>query len=161
MLLTVNGGADKPSGGSWSTFSDRRLKDIDGRYQKGLADIVRLNPVWFRYKPGNALGLPSDLMQAGVVAQEVQPVFPETVTPSRDGYLEFNMSAIQFAMINAFKELKTKSDQQTAEIAALNARLKGAGRLEAALRDQADAIRTLRAEVSVLRRTIRIRTASR
>ncbi len=161
MLLTVNGGADKPSGGSWSTFSDLRLKAVFGPYSKGLTEIVRLNPVWFRYRPGNPLGLPSDSMQAGIIAQEVQPVFPETVTSSRGGYLEFNMSAIQFAMINAFKELKEKSDLQAEEIASLKMRLSSADRLTATVEKQAAALRILQAEVSALQKASRLRTAAR
>jgi len=35
-LLSVNGSADKPGGGSWGTFSDRRLKTLHGSFNAGL-----------------------------------------------------------------------------------------------------------------------------
>ena len=31
-LLTVNGNADKPGGGSWGTYSDGRLKTVNGSF---------------------------------------------------------------------------------------------------------------------------------
>ena len=156
MLLTVNGSADKPSGGSWSTLSDSRLKNVSGPYDKGLADIAKLEPVLFRYKPGNPLGLPSDPMQAGIIAQDARLAFPETVSPSRGGFLAFNMSAIQFAMINAFKELKTKTDKQSTEIARL---AKESAALAAGMREQANAIHQLRAQMAVLERKSHVRIA--
>lgn len=54
-LLSVNGGADKPGGGSWATFSDRRLKTLDGEFTLGVDEIVKLNPVRYRYKLDNGM----------------------------------------------------------------------------------------------------------
>ena len=122
LLLSVNGGADKASGGSsWAVFSDRRLKVVEGRYRRGLADLIRLDPVRFHYKANNPLGLPSTSDEVGVVAQDAQKVFPESVSESRLHFLEFNMSPVQFAMINAIKELKATSDRQNVQIAKLGA----------------------------------------
>ena len=111
MTLTVNGNADKASGGTaWSVFSDVRLKDVQSAYSRGLNDIVKLDPVLFHYKKNNPLLLPSKDVEVGVVAQQARAAFPETVTVSKSGYLEFNMSAVQFAMINAFKDVKARED---------------------------------------------------
>jgi hypothetical protein len=108
--LSVNGGADKASGGtSWTVFSDRRLKDVNGPYERGLDAIVALHPVRFHYKRANALGLPSNSAEVGVIAQEVRSVLPEAVTTGKKGYLEFNMSPVQFAMINAIKDLASQN----------------------------------------------------
>jgi hypothetical protein len=124
LKLSVNGDADKASGGTaWSVFSDARLKSVGGPYRRSLADIVKLYPVIFHYRKDNPLHLPSNNVEVGVIAQQAQGAFPETVTASRSGFLEFNMSAVQFAMINAFKELKTRTDEQSAEMNAMKMRI--------------------------------------
>jgi trimeric autotransporter adhesin len=110
-MLVVNGAAAKPGGGSWSTWSDIRLKNIQGNYEKGLKEISLLQPVKFTYKAGNPCNLPSDQNYVGFVAQEVQKVFPEAVSEGNDGYLTLDANAINVAMVNAFKELKAENDQ--------------------------------------------------
>jgi hypothetical protein len=113
--LDVNGTAGKTGGGSWSTSSDIRLKNVTGNYNKGLSEITALQPVLFTYKIANPRNLPSDAEQIGFVAQDVQKVFPEAVTEAEDGYLDFNIHAINVAVVNALKELKTENDQLKAE----------------------------------------------
>ncbi len=114
-LLAVNGVASKPGGGSWVAFSDIRLKDIRGNYERGLSDIIRLQPVRFNYKKDNSLNLPSEREYVGFVAQEVQKAFPESVTENKNGYLEFDMSGVNVAVINALKELKAENDVLSTE----------------------------------------------
>ncbi len=104
-MLAVNGVASKPGGGTWTAFSDIRLKDIHGNYDRGLEDIIRLEPVRFNYKNGNPLDLPSAPEYVGFVAQEVQKIFPEAVTETPGGYLEFDMHMVNVAVVNALKEL--------------------------------------------------------
>ena len=41
--LSVNGTAGKTGGGSWSTFSDRRVKTDIQTYSKGLNEIMEIN----------------------------------------------------------------------------------------------------------------------
>jgi hypothetical protein len=117
QLLSVNGNADKASGGtSWATWSDVRLKNVDGAYERGLAEVAKIDTVRFHYKKDNALHLPSDSQEFGVIAQDIRKVFPESVTESKNGYLQFNMSPVEFAMINAIKQLKAIDDHQSARI---------------------------------------------
>jgi len=63
------GGAWKPGGGSWADSSDARIKNVEGNYASGLAEIVTLNPVLFTFKgndtvgqqaPTNRIGPPSE-----------------------------------------------------------------------------------------------------
>ena len=119
--LHVNGSAGKPGGGSWSNASDIRLKDVDGAYSKGLNEIAALDPIMFHYKDDNARDLPSDAQEYGFVAQDVQTVFPEAVSQGEDGYLDFNMHAINVAMVNAIKELKAENQALRQDIAGLKA----------------------------------------
>ena len=109
--LVVNGTAAKTGGGSWSTLSDVRMKDLTGEYQKGLNEIMQLKPVTFTYKAGNPRELNSNEPQIGFVAQDVQKIFPEAVTECKDGYLDFNIHAVNVALVNAVKELKAENEQ--------------------------------------------------
>jgi hypothetical protein len=109
--LVVSGTAAKTDGGSWSNLSDIRLKNLTGNYEKGLKEIVALQPVKFFYKKGNPRELASDKEQIGFVAQDVQKIFPEAVTEAEDGYLDFNIHSVNVAVVNAIKELKAENDQ--------------------------------------------------
>jgi len=121
--LEVNGSAGKTGGGSWTTSSDMRLKDVKGAYTKGLKEITALQPIRFNYKTGNARHLPTDVEQIGFVAQEVQKIFPEAVTEGKDGYLDFNIHAINVALVNAVKELKAENEQLKTRIEKIEAQL--------------------------------------
>ena len=116
-LLTVNGSADKPGGGSWGTFSDGRLKNLNGNFNSGLSQVLKLNPVRYRYKADNALGIRDTGEHIGVVAQDVQRVIPEAVTENSKGYLLVNNDPIIWSMLNAIKE-------QQGEIRALKSELR-------------------------------------
>lgn len=108
-LLTVNGEAAKPGGGSWTVWSDKNLKDIKGDYNKGLNEILQLHPIVYFYKKDTPLNLPSDKEYTGLIAQEVQEVFPEAVTKGKDGYLTLDMQAVNMAVFNAIKTLNNQN----------------------------------------------------
>ncbi len=137
-LLSVNGSANKPGGGSWETFSDGRLKNLNGSFSSGLSQILKLHPVRYRYKPDNGLGIHDTDEHIGVVAQEVQRVIPEAVTENSKGYLLVNNDPIIWSMVNAIKEQQGQIKQQ-----------------KELLRAQAAAMRSLKAEVRETRETLR------
>jgi len=156
-LLSVNGSADKPGGGSWGTYSDRRLKTVDGGFASGLSQIMKLHPVRYRYKEENALGIRDGEEHVGLVAQDVQRVIPEAVTENSKGYLLLNNDPILWSMLNAIKEqqaqIRTQQKQiraQQAQIAQLSLQLKA---VQASLNtnDRMGAeIRTAKTQVSVI-----------
>ena len=114
--LSVNGGADKPGGGSWGTFSDRRLKTLDGDFGSGLSKILKINPVRYRYKADNAMGIRDTDEHIGVVAQEIQKVIPEAVTENSKGYLLVNNDPIIWTMLNAIKEQQRLIHKQQVQV---------------------------------------------
>ena len=114
-LLSVNGTADKPGGGSWSTFSDGRLKDVGADFTHGLAALENIQPVHYHYKADNPLNLPSQPEYVGVVAQQVQNAVPEAVQRNHDGYLVVNNDPIIWTMVNAIKELNQKRETEAKE----------------------------------------------
>jgi len=104
QLLSVNGDASKSGGGSWQTFSDERLKKINGSYDSGLKAVMRLQPLRYEYKPDNAMGIKPVGERIGVGAHAVQQVIPEAVTKNAEGYLMVNNDPIIWTMLNAIKE---------------------------------------------------------
>ena len=124
QALHVVGNAYKTDGGTaWLSSSDARLKNILGNYNKGLREINSLQPVRFFYKKENPKHLADDIEQVGFVAQDVQKIFPECVATGSDGYLEFNIHAINIALVNAIKDLKAENDRLNSENILLNSRL--------------------------------------
>ena len=85
--LSVSGSADKTGGGSWGTYSDARLKTLHGAFSPGLSQILKINPVRYRYKEENALGIRDHEEHVGLVAQDVQKIIPEAVSETSNGYL--------------------------------------------------------------------------
>jgi Skp family chaperone for outer membrane proteins len=105
QLLSVNGTAGKPGGGTWDVFSDERLKNIKGGYNTGLMALMQLQPIRYEYKPDNALGIRSEGEEhIGFGAQSLQKVLPEAVTRNSSGYLMVKSDPILWTMLNAIKE---------------------------------------------------------
>jgi hypothetical protein len=150
--LSVNGSADKPGGGSWGTFSDGRLKTLNGSFNSGLSQVLKIHPVRYRYKADNPLGIRDAEEHIGVVAQEVQQVIPEAVTENSKGYLLVNNDPIIWAMLNAIKEQQGEFRQQHAELAKALRQIK---QQQSLLRAQNSAMRSLEAEIHDARKTLR------
>ncbi len=122
--LSVNGSADKPGGGSWGTYSDGRLKNLDGNFDSGLSRILKLHPVRYHYKQDNGMGIQDANEHIGLVAQEVQKVIPEAVTQNSKGYLLVNNDPIIWSMLNAIKEQQNLIEKQRQQIRAQEAKIK-------------------------------------
>ena len=121
LMLSVNGGASKVGGGSWSTFSDERLKSIKGNYTSGLKAVMQLQPIRFQYLPKNSLGLNAGEEYVGFGAEAVKKVIPEAVSKSESGYLMVNNDPIILTMLNAIKEQQQEIQQLKKEIRQLRA----------------------------------------
>lgn len=124
QLLSVNGTAGKPGGGTWDVFSDERLKNIKGRYNRGLKALVQLQPIRYEYKPDNALGIKLEGENIGFGAQALQKIIPEAVTKNSEGYLMVKSDPILWTMLNAIKE----QQKEIAELKAQVQRLRGSRR---------------------------------
>jgi hypothetical protein len=118
--LEISGvNARKPGGGSWTVPSDRRLKNIEAPFDRGLEALRGINPVSYHYKPDNAKHLPSDTRFIGPVAQEVEQHIPEAVSTDEQGYRLVNNDPIIWTMFNAIKELEATTQAKEARISAL------------------------------------------
>ena len=116
--LVASESAAKPGGGSWSVFSDSRIKENVTPYTKGLAEILLINTVTYEYN--GLAGTAKGAKYTGIIAQEIKEIFPETVSTYKEKLNEedeektelydFNASDLTFALINAVKELKAEID---------------------------------------------------
>lgn len=112
-ILHINA-QGRSTNAAWATTSDIRLKDIKGKYQHGLDEILKIKTVKFNYKHDNPLKLPSDKTHTGIIAQELQKIIPEAVEETDDGYLTVNNDPVHWAVVNAIQELHgmCKMDQK-------------------------------------------------
>jgi hypothetical protein len=101
----VGGSAAKPGGGSWSATSDARLKHDVRPYKDGLLQLLRINPVYYRYNEQS--GYDTSKAHIGVVAQDLQKVAPymvNTFNRNNQEYLSVDNTAMMYMLINAVKE---------------------------------------------------------
>jgi hypothetical protein len=108
--LHVVGNAAKTSGSSWISLSDGRLKDVKSKYERGIEEISQLEPIIFSFKKDNPLEVPSDDEYVGIIAQDLQNIFPEALSEYGDGYLAYNADPIFWALINAVKQQQKQID---------------------------------------------------
>ncbi|MBS0196220.1 MAG: tail fiber domain-containing protein [Planctomycetes bacterium] len=117
--LTVNGDASKPGGGSWAAFSDPRLKH-DIRPMSGTLDtLLSLHGYSFEYNAdavASGKGLPG--RQLGLMADEVERVFPDWVSRNDAGYRCVTERATTALMVESLRDLRQEKD---AEISSLRA----------------------------------------
>lgn len=116
--IVAAGTAAKPGGGSWSAYSDARVKENIKPYTKGLTELLAVNPVNYEYN--GLAGTIKNIEYTGVIAQEIKDIFPETVSTykaklnetdeEKTELYDFNSTALIFALINAVKELKAEID---------------------------------------------------
>jgi hypothetical protein len=105
--LTITGIARKPGGGSWTNSSDARLKKNVKPLAAALDRLLQLRGVRFEWrdpkKMGNLTG-----PQLGLIAQDVEKVFPEWVSTGPDGYKELTIRGFEALTIEALRELRVE-----------------------------------------------------
>lgn len=140
LELSQNSAA-KPTSSAWTVPSDRRLKDEVGSFNDGLNVVMAIRPVMFKYN--GKLGLPTEEVGIGTIAQELKEIAPymvkttieqssqkigdidyngNTVMPGDPTeYLCVDYGAMNFVLINAIKEQQAQIDALKKEIEALKA----------------------------------------
>ena len=94
--------------------SDRRLKTDITENNDGLEKLLELRPFNYTFK-SDLFGVP----QVGVIAQDLQKIFPNAVTKGKDGYLAIRWDEMFYAMINAIKTLGAKIEKIASDISGL------------------------------------------
>ena len=138
QLLEVDRGGDKAlwSRGSTGPFfreyikdsnvptqnpapSDRRLKNVGKEFTSGLDKIRQLKVFNYTFKKDD-----KKTPHVGVIAQDLQKIFPNAVKKGTDGFLMIRMEDMFYAMINAIKELDLKYQTQEKRINDLEKQMK-------------------------------------
>ena len=83
--------------------SDRRLKNVGKASVDGLEKIKKLEVFNYTFKKD-----PNKTPRVGVIAQDLEKVFPNAVFKGDDGFLRIRMEDMFYAMVNASKELDAK-----------------------------------------------------
>lgn len=99
------------------TPSDIRLKNVGKEFKGGLDEINQLKIYNYTYKR-DADKTP----RVGVMAQDLQKVFPNAVNENNEGYLYIRKDDMFYASLNAIKELFKKMTDNSDKIQALEER---------------------------------------
>ena len=122
LQLSIDSAA-KPGTNTWTIASDERLKKNIKTLEGALDKMLMLHGVTFEWKKpekqGNLTG-----EQMGLIAQEVEKVFPQWVKSNADGYKDLNIGGFEALTAEAIRELKAESDALKARIAVLEEELK-------------------------------------
>lgn len=101
--------AAKPGGGAWTVSSDRRHKKHIKPIEGALRKMLELREIIFRWKEpekhGNLTGT-----QMGMIAQEVEKVFPQWVDTDGKGYKMLTFRGFEALTVEALRELKEQID---------------------------------------------------
>ena len=100
---TINAENIHVGGGSNFYNSDSRLKNVGEKYTAGLEELKKLDFYHYTFKDDK-----DNTPLVGVMAQDLQKVFPDAVTKGEDGYLRIRLEDMFYAVINAVKELDSK-----------------------------------------------------
>jgi hypothetical protein len=102
--------AAKPGGGPWSSSSDIRLKKNVKPLKGALDQLLKLRGVNFEWKEpekhGNLTG-----KQMGLVADEVEEVFPEWIGTDRNGFKSLSIRGFEALTIESFRDLNTVTNE--------------------------------------------------
>jgi hypothetical protein len=102
--------------------SDARLKKNIQPFSPVLDKLVQLQPVSYNWRaeefPQFHFGTSRT---SGLIAQEVEKVFPDMVSVDKDGFKRVNYSELPYLMLQAVRELKTEKDKLQQEMRAKEA----------------------------------------
>ncbi len=101
-----------------TNLSDRRLKYVGKESTSGLDKIRELKVFNYTFKRDE-----KKTPHVGVIAQDLQKVFPDAVKKGADGFLTIRFEDMFYAMINAIKELDAKYQAQAKRISDLEKRI--------------------------------------
>jgi len=118
-LHLANNSAAKPTSNTWTISSDRRLKKNINPIQNALEKLMALHGVTYQWKnpetQGNMTGT-----YTGMIAQDVEKVFPEWVSEGSDGFKTVTVTGFEGIVVEALRELRAEKDAEIADLHAEN-----------------------------------------
>ena len=109
---------DNDGGGGWG-MSDRRLKTDIKVLNNAMEKLLKLRGVEFHWKNKKW----TNKKRFGVIAQELQKIYPEMVEMKKDGYYRVNYQALIPVLVEATKELKKENDKLKKRLDSIEKRL--------------------------------------
>lgn len=110
-LIQLRGDGNAFIEGTWAPISDIRLKKDIVPVKNSLEKISSISGYDYNWKDPN-----KPLPQTGVIAQEVQKVFPNLVVANNEGNLSVNYDGLIPHLIESVKELKAEIEQLKAQL---------------------------------------------
>jgi hypothetical protein len=102
--VSYSGGVYLSSGAtSWTANSDIRLKNINSHIENAVEKLSTLQTINFSYKDDKA-----NKQNLGLIAQEVEKIFPELIDKNGDGMLGVRYTELVPVLIKAVQELKAE-----------------------------------------------------
>ncbi len=143
--------------GSYSS-SDQRFKKNVHALGDSLEKLIQLRGVSFEWRaeefPENRFKSGNDI---GVIAQEMEKVFPEIVSTDEDGYKAVNYSKLVVPLIEATKSQQTMIEQQQQTIEQLTVLLQQAQKQMASMSQE---IKNIKAVMHTMQESPKIQTAA-
>jgi hypothetical protein len=104
--------------------SDRRFKTDIQPLGQVLPRLAQLQPMHFNWRaaefPGRHFGTQRSV---GLIAQDVEGVFPELVSTDATGYKMVNYSELPYLMLQGIRELKAENDSLAGQVRDAHAEL--------------------------------------
>tara|TARA_R110000823_G_scaffold91297_1_gene201345 strand:- start:131 stop:1216 length:1086 start_codon:yes stop_codon:yes gene_type:complete len=101
-VVNYSGGVYLSSGAtSWAAISDIRLKNINSHIENAVEKLSTLQTINFSYKDDK-----TNKQNLGLIAQEVEKIFPELIDKNGDGMLGVRYTELVPVLIKAVQELK-------------------------------------------------------
>ncbi len=130
----VNINGNLHASGNLTQNSDGRLKKDIKPLTHALDSILQLEGKSYRWKEGATFANKKDI---GLIAQEVEIIFPELVAENEQGYKGIAYSKLTAVLVEAMKEQQGQMTAQQEQIAALE---KENTQLKAIMAEQMDAL---------------------
>ena len=112
-------GTIEDNDGGGTLWSDRRLKTDVKVLNNAMEKLLKLRGVEFHWKNKKW----THKKRFGVIAQELQKIYPEMVEMKKDGYYRVNYQALIPVLIEATKELKKENDKLKKRLDSIEKRL--------------------------------------
>lgn len=116
LHLGINSAA-KPTSNVWTISSDRRLKKNINTIEGALDDLLALHGVTYQWiDPDSQGGMAGTY--TGLIAQDVEPVFPEWISEDAHGYKQLTVIGFEGLVVEALRDLRTEKDAEIADLKA-------------------------------------------
>lgn len=117
-LAVVGAATYTINGNTITTSSDKRLKNILGDNNVGIEKLNKIHVVNYVFKKDK-----QKKHKVGVIAQELQKIFPNSVSKMSDGYLGVSTDEMFYAMLNSIKDMYKQVQSLIAKVSGLDTRI--------------------------------------